>query len=53
MISLLSICVSKDSKGKGISKALVEEFERRITTLGYEGYTLTVHKMNERANHFY
>lgn len=52
-ITLLSICVSQDNKGKGISKALVEEFEDRLTKLGYEGYILTVHKSNYRATRFY
>jgi ribosomal protein S18 acetylase RimI-like enzyme len=52
-ISLLSICVSQDAKGKGVSKALIQEFEHRLTKLGYEGYTTTVYKTNDRANQFY
>lgn len=52
-LSLLSICVSKDAKGLGIARLLVDEFEERVTKYGYEGYTLTVHKSNERANAFY
>lgn len=53
VITLLSICVSENSKGKGISRALVKEFEERLTNLGYEGYILTVHQENDRANKFY
>jgi ribosomal protein S18 acetylase RimI-like enzyme len=53
VLSLLSICVAKNAKGTGVSKALVEEFEKRVKQLGYEGYTLTVRKANNRANNFY
>lgn len=53
VISLLSICVSQQSKGKGNSIALIQEFEERLNKLGYEAYTLTVHKTNDRAKHFY
>jgi ribosomal protein S18 acetylase RimI-like enzyme len=52
-ISLLSICVASKYKGKGISKLLIENFEQRLIKSGYEGYMLTVHKTNERANRFY
>lgn len=53
VISLLSICVSRQSRGRGISKALIDNFEERLTKLGYEGYVLTVNKGNERAVGFY
>lgn len=52
-ISLLSICVSKNAKGLGVAKSLVEEFEERLIKNGYKGYMLTVHKNNDRANGFY
>jgi ribosomal protein S18 acetylase RimI-like enzyme len=52
-ISLLSICVSQHSKGKGVSKALVDTFEDRLPKLGYDAYRLSVHKDNDRANNFY
>ena len=42
VLNILSICVSPDSKGKGVSKALVEEFEERLNKPGYTGYKLTV-----------
>jgi len=50
---LLSICVSQDSKGKGVSKDLIEAFEKKLVNQGYRSYALTVHKNNNRANHFY
>jgi len=53
VLTLLSICVSNQYKGKGVSKILVEEFEQRLIENGYEGYILTVHKSNDRANKFY
>jgi len=53
MMSILSICVSNKMKGKGVSKALVEDFEKQLTERGIDGYTLSVKKTNERAIAFY
>lgn len=50
---LVSICVSKDCKGKGIGRKLVKEFEKQLFVLGYQGYTLAVRKTNDRAVRFY
>lgn len=50
---LVSICVSNDCKGKGIGRKLVEEFEKQLLNLGYQGYTLAVRKTNDRAVRFY
>jgi len=52
-LTLLSICVSPEYKGKGLAMQLVEDFEKRLINNGYNGYTLTVHKTNSRANKFY
>ncbi len=53
VLTLLSICVSNQYKGKGIFKILVENLEQKLIKCGYEGYILTVHKTNDRANNFY
>jgi ribosomal protein S18 acetylase RimI-like enzyme len=53
IIRLLSICVSKNSRCKGIAKEMVEEFERLLIDKGYKGYALTVYKSNINANIFY
>lgn len=36
-----------------MARLLIDEFEKRLISKGYEGYTLTVHKSNSRANNFY
>lgn len=52
-LGILSICVVNQCKGQGIAKILVEDFEQRLIKNGYEGYTLSVYKTNERARRFY
>ncbi|NLL05950.1 MAG: GNAT family N-acetyltransferase [Clostridiaceae bacterium] len=52
-LTLLSLCVSTNAKGTGVSQQLVKVFEQIVKKSGYEGYTLTVHKDNDRANAFY
>ncbi|MEH7355071.1 GNAT family N-acetyltransferase [Neobacillus drentensis] len=47
---LLSIAVSENAKGTGISSKLVKEFEANID---FAEYGLSVHTNNSRAIHFY
>ena len=52
--SLLSICVSPTSSGKGIGKMLLGKLENDLVLQGQNGYYLTTDKENNEAtNHFY
>ncbi len=50
---LLSICVLDSYRGQGVSKRLVEEFEKRLNKAGKKDVTLAVYTDNDRAIAFY
>lgn len=50
---LLSICVLDGYRGQGVSKRLVEEFEKRLIEGGKKDVTLAVYTDNDRAIAFY
>ena len=50
---LLSICVLKEERGKGISKELLIRFEEKLKEKKIDGYWLGVYKTNEAAIRFY
>jgi ribosomal protein S18 acetylase RimI-like enzyme len=50
---LLSICVREDYRGQGVSKGLVDEFEKQLKEAGKKDVTLSVYTTNERALTFY
>lgn len=50
---LLSICILDGYRGQGVSRILVEEFEKRLIDAGKKDVTLAVYTTNERAIAFY
>ncbi len=50
---LLSICLLDNYRGQGVSKGLVEEFEKRLIGAGKKDVTLAVYTDNDRAIAFY
>lgn len=52
-IRLLSIAVTEEKEGKGVSTSLVKNFEKGVENIGGKRYGLTVHDDNIHALNFY
>ena len=50
---LLSICVLEGYLGRGVSAALLQQFEAQLVQRGISQYTLSVNLENARARAFY
>ena len=53
VISLVGIGVSASSRGKGVGRMLMDEFERRSREMGMKTMRLSVHRDNTAANKLY